>query len=353
MPLPGPDSHVISDKSAAPGEVYPRTHENHAVPDKSALAGSICQFRQVIRHGDPEIARVVGLQHGQIHRQQLYAAGIGRGAIAHRLQTGRLHQTFPSVYRLDPAPPQHLAKAMAAALHCRGNALVAELDAAELFQMLDTTQRRRPDRPVEMLLVARTMHPIPGIRMRRVAHLARQDIRWRYGIPVTSPARIVLDIAAAFDDFELEAALAAAIRRGVVRPSQLRDVIQRNPYAKGVRKLATLLDAAESPHDTRSDYERRLLALIRSAELPLPLTNTYIGEHMVDMLWPDLKLVIEFDSWAFHGDRSSFEKDRLRDQVLSVSGHHVMRVTARQIDHTPTALVARIAAIITARQLSR
>jgi very-short-patch-repair endonuclease len=353
MPAARTDSHVISDKSGAPGEIYPDAHENRAVPDKSSLAGSICQFRQVRRQGDPEIARLVGLQHGHIHRQQLYAAGIGRGAIAHRLETGRLHQTFPSVYRLDPAPPHHLGKALAAALHCRGNGLVAELDAAELFQMLDTTQRRRPGRPVEMLLVARTMHPIPGIRVRRVATLSRQDMRWRHGTPVTSPARIVLDLAAVFDDFELEAALAAAIRRGVVRPSQLRDVINRNPYAKGARKLSTLLDDAARPHDTRSDYERRLLALIRSAELPLPLTNAYVGEHMVDMLWPDLKLVVEFDSWAFHGDRSSFEKDRLRDQVLSVSGHHAMRVTARQIDHTPTALVARIAAIMTARQLSR
>jgi very-short-patch-repair endonuclease len=242
---------------------------------------------------------------------------------------------------------------MAAALRFRGSALVAARDAANLWQFLDTTQRVRPDRPIDVLLVAQGFHPVRGIRVHRIATLARQDIRWRHGIPVTSPARACLDLAAIFDDFELEAALATAFRRNAVRPAQIEDVMARNPQAKGVGRLRALLDYAGSPHDTRSDYERRLLALIRSAELPLPLTNTYIGEHMVDMLWPDLKLVVEFDSWAFHGDRSSFEKDRLRDQMLSISGHHVMRVTARQIDHTPTALVARIAAIITARQLSR
>jgi very-short-patch-repair endonuclease len=353
MSTPDAESHVIRAKSNPVGAILSGAHENRALPDKSSLAGSICHFRQVRRQGDPEIARVVGLQHGHVHRQQLYAAGIGRGAIAHRLETGRLHQTFPSVYRLTPTPPEHAGRAMAAALHFRGSALVAAVDAAELFQMLDTTQRQRPDRPVDTLLVARSVHRIPGIQVRRVATLARQDVRWRHGIPVTSPARTALDLAAIFDDFELEASLAAAFRRNVVRPSQIRDVIQRNPYAKGVGRLRQLLDDAGRPHDTRSDYERRLLALIREAQLPLPSTNAYIGEHMVDMLWPDLKLVVEFDSWSFHGDRKSFEKDRLRDQVLSTTGHHVMRVTARQIDHTPTALVARLAAIITARQLSR
>jgi very-short-patch-repair endonuclease len=242
---------------------------------------------------------------------------------------------------------------MAAALHLRGNALVAGLDAAELLQMLDTTQRRNGARPIEMLVVARTIHPIPGIRARRVPAIARQDMRWRHGIPVTSPARTLLDLAAVFDDFELEAALAAAFRRNAVRASQLRDVIQRNSYAKGAHRLRALLDSAETPHDTRSGYERRLLALIRDAELPMPQSNVSVGGYMVDMVWPDLKLVVEFDSWGFHGNRASFEIDRLRDQVLSTSDHHVMRVTARQVDSNPTALVARLAAVITTRRLSR
>jgi very-short-patch-repair endonuclease len=242
---------------------------------------------------------------------------------------------------------------MAAALRFRGSGLVAALDAADLWQLLDATQRPLSDRPIDVLLVAQSFHPVNGIHVHRTSTIARQDIRWRHGIPVTSPARTALDLAAIFDDFELEAALAAAFRRNVVRPPQIRDVIQRNPGTKGVGRLKQLLDDTGRPHDTRSGYERRLLALIREAQLPLPSTNAYVGEHMVDMLWRELKLVIEFDSWSFHGDRKSFETDRLRDQVLSTTNHHVMRVTARQVDHTPAALVARIAAIITARQLSR
>jgi very-short-patch-repair endonuclease len=242
---------------------------------------------------------------------------------------------------------------MAAALHFRGSALVAVRDAAEIWHLLDTTQRGRPDSAIDVLLVTGSFYPLPGIRVHRVPAIARQDLRWRHGMPVTSPARTLLDLAAVFDDFELEAALAAAFRLGAVRRSQLADITDRNPRTKGVGRLKAVLDQASKPHDTRSGYERRLLALIRDADLPMPLTNAHVGEHMVDMLWPDLKLVVEFDSWGFHGDRASFESDRLRDQVLSTSGHHVMRITARQVDNSATALIARLAAIITARRLSR
>jgi very-short-patch-repair endonuclease len=353
MASPRPHSHVISGKSDAPPELSPGAHENRAISGKSSLTGSICQFEQVRGHGDREIARLAGLQHGHIHRRQIYAAGIGRGGIAHRMEHGRLHVTFPSVYRLAPAPPVHFGKAMAAVLRFRGNGLVGLIDAAQMWHFLDTTQSRQLDRPIDVLIVGGGFYPLEGIRVRRVASVARQDVRWRHGIPVTSPARTLLDLAAVFDDFELEAALAAAFRRSAVRPNQLADVIARNPRTKGVGKLRALLDANGRPHDTRSKYERRLLALIRDAELPLPLTNAHIGDYMVDMLWPDIKLVVEFDSWGFHSDRTSFETDRLRDQVLSAQNHHVMRVTARQVDSTPAALVARLAAIITARRLSR
>jgi very-short-patch-repair endonuclease len=353
MAAPHRQSRAIPRISSETLELRAESHENRALSRALPLAGSICAFQHVRGHGEHEIARLAALQHGHVHRLQFLAAGIGRGAIARRLESGRLHQTLTFVYRLAPEPPAHLGRSMAAALRLRGSALVAGVDSAEIWKYLDTTQTPAATRRVEVLLVARGFHQLPGIQIHRVPEIARQDMRWRLGIPVTSPARTLLDLAATFGDFELEAALAAAFRHKTVRPSQLADVIARNPHAKGVGRLNGLFAHADRPHDTRSGYERRLLALIRDADLPLPNTNAYVGEHMVDMLWPDLKLVVEFDSWNFHGDRRSFETDRLRDQVLSTSDHHVMRVTARQVDVTPSALIARLAATITARRLSR
>ncbi|HEX3802677.1 MAG TPA: hypothetical protein VHV75_07555 [Solirubrobacteraceae bacterium] len=288
-----------------------------------------------------------------MHRLQLGAAGIGRGAVIHRLQTGWLQLTVPSVYRLGPADNGRLGRRMAAVLHFKGNAVVAGLDAADLWQMLDTTQQLTDDHPIDVLLVARSAHPVAGVRVRRVQALARQDVRWRNGIPVTSPARALLDLAGELDDLELETAASVAFRVHGLRPSQLADVASRNPGAKGVARLRDLCDRPQELRDTRSRYERRLLKLIGAAELPLPVTNVTAAGHMVDMLWPDLNLVIEFDSWSIHGRRGNFETDRLRDQNLAATRHQVMRVTARQIDDAPYALVARLATVMAMLRLSR
>jgi very-short-patch-repair endonuclease len=217
--------------------------------------------------------------------------------------------------------------------------------------MLDTTQVPPDDEPIDVLVFGRSARVERGIRIHRTRSLLRQDIRWRNGIPVTSPARTILDLAGTMDEFELEAVLWAGLRRNIVRRSQLLDVIERNPRAKGIGRLRALLEQTESLHDTRSKYERKFLKLLRAAELPLPITNTWVADKLVDGVWLDLKLVFEIDGYGVHGRRGKFESDRVRDQHLSIAGHHVMRVTARQIDHTPYALVARAASLITTLRL--
>jgi very-short-patch-repair endonuclease len=99
----------------------------------------------------------------------------------------------------------------------------------------------------------------------------------------------------------------------------------------------------------RREAERRLLALIRAAELPHPQTNATANGYEVDALWPPQRLVVEMDSWAFHSSRQAFERGRLKDARLQAGGYRVLRVTWRQITHTPEALVARLATALAGR----
>ncbi len=241
---------------------------------------------------------------------------------------------------------------MAAALYFRGDALVAGRAAAQVWGMLDTTQMLGAEERISVLLVGRNAEQPRGVRIHRTKFLARQDIRRRNGVPVTSPARTVLDLALTMDELELEAVLSVALGRNLVRKSQLEDVMARNPRAKGIARLRSLLNQPEPLLDTRSKYERKLLKLLGQAELPLPITNTWVAGEFVDGVWPDLKLVLEFDGWKYHGSRDKFETDRLRDQQLTAARHHVIRITARQIDQRPYALIARLAGTITALGLS-
>ena len=97
---------------------------------------------------------------------------------------------------------------------------------------------------------------------------------------------------------------------------------------------------------TRSRMERALRALIKRAGLPVPQTNVKVAGYEVDMYWPAHRLVVEFDGWNTHSSRAAFESDRLKDAALQLAGERVLRVTGRQLERRPEALVARLATAI-------
>ncbi len=99
---------------------------------------------------------------------------------------------------------------------------------------------------------------------------------------------------------------------------------------------------------TRSDAERRLLALIGQAGLKKSETNVRLLGYEVDLLWRAQRLVVEVDGHAFHAHRAAFERDRARDQVLVAAGYRVIRVTWRQLEREPLAILARIAGALQA-----
>jgi very-short-patch-repair endonuclease len=73
-----------------------------------------------------------------------------------------------------------------------------------------------------------------------------------------------------------------------------------------------------------------------------------IEGHEVDAIWRSRRLIVEFDGYATHGTRRSFEEDRRRDQQLVVKGYRVIRVTWRQLTREPEAVVATLATALAA-----
>ena len=100
---------------------------------------------------------------------------------------------------------------------------------------------------------------------------------------------------------------------------------------------------------TRSDGERRLRALLREAGLPQPQSNAVLHGMEVDLCWPAYNLVVELDSYPFHSKRERFERDRLKDQMLTAKGLIVIRVTGRQLKYQPFAIIARLAQVLRSR----
>jgi very-short-patch-repair endonuclease len=131
--------------------------------------------------------------------------------------------------------------------------------------------------------------------------------------------------------------------RAAQSPHRGRRVRAPRGQAPALRAALAILD---EPQVTRSEAERRLLELIRAAGLPAPHCNARVLGLEVDMVWPDLRMVVEIDGYAFHGTREAFERDRGRDARLLAAGYRVLRVTWRQIVDEPLRVIATIAAVL-------
>ena len=178
--------------------------------------------------------------------------------------------------------------------------------------------------------------------MHSLASFGRVETTRFQGIPVTTPARTLLDLAGVAPSRDLERALAEAERRHLASRSGLAALLGRYTRRPGVRVLSALVEAHERPAFTRSEAEDRLLRLLRKAKLPASDVNVRLEGFEVDFLWRDAGLVVEVDGYAFHSDRAAFEDDRRRDAKLAARGLTVIRVTWRQLADEPEAVVVRI-----------
>ena len=82
------------------------------------------------------------------------------------------------------------------------------------------------------------------------------------------------------------------------------------------------------------------------AVTPHPLALALLSPGVnADFLWEEEKVILEVDSWQFHGHRSAFESDRKKDMILRDAGYVVIRVTWRQFTEELLPLIASLARI--------
>ena len=199
--------------------------------------------------------------------------------------------------------------------------------------------RPHPEGAIDVTVIGRRVRRT-GIRGHNVAKLARGDVREIRGIPVSSPARALLEIAPRLTTRELADAVEQAQVKRLVTKRDIEQTIARAGPRPGVAALRALL---EEPAFTRSWAERRVVALMRAARLPRPQFNTYAEGFEVDALWRDQRVVLEFDSYAFHATKGAMERDRRKTAALQRGRYVVLRTTWRELTKESHALVARTA----------
>jgi very-short-patch-repair endonuclease len=163
------------------------------------------------------------------------------------------------------------------------------------------------------------------------------------GIPVTTPARTILDLATLLPTRQLERAVDEAERLSLCGPQELQAVAATHAGRAGAGALARLLAMhLIGTTATRNDFEERFLALCRKHHLPQPEVNVPLLDYVVDFLWRDVNLVVEVDGRGTHGTRRAFQADRDRDGRLAVAGYRVLRFTWWDVTRRPAVVADRV-----------
>ena len=168
----------------------------------------------------------------------------------------------------------------------------------------------------------------------------------KHGLRVTTPARTLLDLAAVASRRTLERLVEEAQVQEAVTSAELLAFAELAAHKRGVRTFREVVQSLDEPLLTRSEAERRLTALCRSAALPLPKTNVRRAGWEVDAVWDAQRLVVEVDGWAANGTRDAFERDSARDRALVTAGWRVVRITWRQLTKDAPLLAAQLRKLI-------
>jgi very-short-patch-repair endonuclease len=297
-------------------------------------------------NADRVAAWVASQQLAVIEIQQLYACGIGRNAVTRRIRSGLLHRLHHGVYLFGQPTLLPGAVELAAVMACGDSAFVSDRSATGLWKIA-----AGDDGPVHVT-VRRSGRSRSGIVMHRVAKIDPRDVTHLRGIPIVTPARAILDLAAGATGDELERAIAEAYALRLTTEAELRRVISRNPLKPGVAALRAELAREGGPAWTRREAERRVKLLIRQANLPTPVYNRKVAGYNADFFWPANRLIVEVDGYRFHSSRWAFERDRKRDAAHVLAGYRVIRITWRQLTEEPFSVVAIIAGALSAGRQS-
>jgi very-short-patch-repair endonuclease len=218
---------------------------------------------------------------------------------------------------------------MVAVLYCGDGAVLSHGSAAALMGF--GSER---DGLTEVSVRSPTIRRHPGLRVHRRLRLHDDDVGLYDGIPVTSPAQTLIDLAVDHDRITAERMVDEADRLDLISPPELRTELDRHPGQRGVARLKIWLDR-RTFRLTRSRLERLFLPMARDVGLPVPETKVWVNGFEVDFFWPDLLFVVETDSLRHHRTSAQQTRDHRRDQAHAAAGFTSLRFTHEQVRYEP------------------
>jgi predicted transcriptional regulator of viral defense system len=297
-------------------------------------------------HGDVAVAHAAARHRGAVAYGELKAAGLGRGAIDHRVGRSRLHRVHRGVFLVGHAVPADYAAQHAAVLALGPRAYISNRSALEQYEVLEAVEG-----PIHVTVIGRCRRSREGIRVHRTTRIAPEDLGLLNGhLPITSAARALLDFADDAPTRDLQRAINEAMVQGLTTADDLRGLLKRTPGRKGTALVTAILDRNDGPVTTFPGAEEVAYALFGRTPIPLPATNVMVLRYKVDFAWLDEKLIVEMDSGRFHGTPAAVDRDRRKEADLRSDKWEVLRYSWWQITEDSHFVVAEIAAALERRR---
>lgn len=283
---------------------------------------------------DVRLAQLAGVQFNRVSRTQLLALGVSDRGIDHRLAAGRLVIVEQGVFAVAPVlEHDDWGRWMGATLTAPGS-LLSHVSAAAAYGFWS--------RPRRFETVTRPGSGGPrrhgGVLAFRSSTLDGEHAELR-GVPITSAARTVLDLAAHVSTRALARAVRDAVRMQLTTVGELADRVGRYPRRRGTRHLAVVLARYTGlPLErARSGAEVRALEVLRDADRPFPRLNVRIAGEEADLSWARQRLIVEIDGGPFHLDAG---EDARKQRCWEGAGWTVRRLPSDDVYEHPDRLLA-------------
>lgn len=294
---------------------------------------------------DRRVEEVAAAQHGVISRAQALAAGLGPARIRRLIDSGRWRQVAPSVYSFPGHPDTRERRLWIAHLHAGPHSVISHRSAVRLHRLGPIEGD-----PVDLIVGRGQRRALRGTRRFQLDDLAPTHVTSIGGLPLTTPARTIVDAASVLTLVRLERIVENAEVTGqcpVAKVAVTVDELRRRGKP-GVRRLMVVLDrlgpAEQFPH---SELERYCDRVIDLAGLPTPVHEHPLpGGHglsgFVDRTWPEARLIVEADGRRWHTRRSQIALDHDRDLAAAQAGYQIVRLIWERLTQDADATAAAL-----------
>jgi very-short-patch-repair endonuclease len=294
-----------------------------------------------------KVAAIAGSQLGLVTVGQLREAGIGDSVTLDAVTRGRLHPVFHGVYSVGHRYLTAQARLLAATLACGPGSVVSHGTAAWLLGLRDW----RPE-AIDVIGPVEAGRKIAGVRRRFVPPPTGHEVWLRGRVPVTSPARTMVDCARITEAKEMAELVEQAAVLGLLDIAAI-DRVLDGPRRRGTKRLLRVVAPwrrYRTGINIRSRMEAKMLPLLSEAALPIPETNARVRvagkTYEVDFLWRERKLAVETDGGRYHDNPAAGARDSRRNRALAAAGYRIPRLGWEDLRDRPEETMNELARLL-------